>query len=88
LALNSIKQHHGSLSGILITGIAGGAIVPLIIGGVGDLFGLRYGMLFLYVSFGYVFSIGIWAKPFVQNKLFGFMRKSSKAKVALTLENK
>jgi MFS transporter, FHS family, L-fucose permease len=86
LALNSIKQHHGSLSGILITGIAGGAIVPLIIGGLGDLFGLRFGMFFLYLSFGYVFSVGIWANPFVQNKLFGFMKKSSKREVVLTLE--
>ena len=86
LALNSIKQHHGSLSGILITGIAGGAIVPLIIGGLGDLFGLRFGMFFLYLSFGYVFSVGIWAKPFVQNKLFGFMKKSSKREVILTLQ--
>ena len=83
LALNSIKEHHGSLSGILITGIAGGAIVPLIIGWLGDLFGLTYGMFFLYVSFGYVFSIGIWARPQVQNKLFDFMTKRSKKKVAV-----
>ncbi|MEJ2112703.1 MAG: MFS transporter [Flavobacteriaceae bacterium] len=32
LALNSVKIHHGSLSGILCTGIAGGAVIPLIIG--------------------------------------------------------
>jgi fucose permease len=83
LALNSIKEHHGSLSGILITGIAGGAIVPLIIGWLGDLFGLKYGMFFLYLSFGYVFSIGIWARPQVQNKLFDFMSKRSKKKVAI-----
>ncbi|HMH22511.1 MAG TPA: sugar MFS transporter [Puia sp.] len=83
LALNSIKEHHGSLSGILITGIAGGAVVPLIIGWLGDLFGLKYGMFFLYISFGYVFSIGIWAKPLVQNKLFDFMTKNSKKKVAI-----
>jgi hypothetical protein len=29
LALNSVKEHHGSFSGILCTGIIGGAIVPL-----------------------------------------------------------
>ena len=87
LALNSIKEHHGSLSGILITGIAGGAVVPLMIGWLGDIFGLHYGMFFLYLSFGYVFSVGIWAKPQVQNKLFDFMKKSSAEKAALTLEN-
>ena len=32
LALNSVSEHHGSFSGIIVTGIIGGAIVPLIIG--------------------------------------------------------
>ncbi|MBX2878003.1 MAG: MFS transporter [Saprospiraceae bacterium] len=68
LGLNSVKSHHGSVSGILVTGIAGGAIVPLIVGGLGDVFGLRMGMLFLFVAMGYIFSIGFWAKPFVTNK--------------------
>lgn len=68
LGLNSVKKHHGSVSGILVTGIAGGAIVPLIVGGLGDVFGLRIGMLFLFVAMGYIFSIGFWAKPFVTNK--------------------
>lgn len=77
LALNSVLEHHGSLSGILITAIAGGAIIPLIIGGLGDILGLKYGMFFLYLSFGYVLSIGIWAKPRVQNKLFDFMKKNT-----------
>ena len=29
LSLNSVREHHGALSGILCTGILGGAIVPL-----------------------------------------------------------
>lgn len=67
LALNSVPYHHGTLSGILCTGIAGGAVVPLIIGGLGDLFELRYAMLFLLLTLGYILSIGIWAKPLVNN---------------------
>jgi FHS family L-fucose permease-like MFS transporter len=67
LALNSVAEHHGSFSGILVTGIIGGAIVPLIVGGLGDLFGLRTGMLFLYLALGYILSIGFWAKPLVKN---------------------
>src|SRR5439155_292442 len=47
LALNSVNEHHGSFSGIIVTGIIGGAIVPLIIGWLGDHLGLRHGMLFL-----------------------------------------
>lgn len=75
LALNSVAEHHGTFSGILVTGIAGGAIVPLIVGSLGDLFGLRIGMLFLYISFGYILSIGFWAKPLISNKTIEFGSK-------------
>lgn len=75
LALNSVKEHHGSFSGILCTGIAGGAIFPLIIGALGDVVGLRGGMLLLFLSLGFIFSIGIWANPLVKNQTFA----SSKA---------
>lgn len=68
LALNSIDKHHGSFSGILCTGIIGGAIVPLIIGWLADMIGLRFGMLFLFITLGYIFSIGFWAKPIINNK--------------------
>ena len=68
LALNSVEKHHGSFSGILCTGIVGGAFVPLIVGGLGDLFGLKIGMMFLYVTLGYIMSIGFWAKPIISNK--------------------
>src|SRR5258708_6868699 len=47
LALNSIDEHHGSFAGIMVTGIIGGAIVPLIIGGLGDRPGVRTRMFFL-----------------------------------------
>lgn len=67
LALNSVPHHHGTFSGILCTGIAGGAIVPLIIGGLAELVGLKLSMLFLLFTLGYILSIGIWAKPLVTN---------------------
>jgi len=67
LALNSVPQHHGTFSGILCTGIAGGAIVPLVIGGLAELVGLKLSMLFLLITLGYILSIGIWAKPLVTN---------------------
>lgn len=67
LALNSVPNHHGTFSGILCTGIAGGAIVPLIIGGLAELVGLKLSMLFLLITLGYILSIGLWAKPLVSN---------------------
>ncbi len=68
LALNSVKSHHGSFSGILVTGIMGGAIIPLIIGGLGDIVGLKGGMIFLYFTLAYIISISFWAKPLIRNK--------------------
>jgi fucose permease len=67
LALNSVPKHHGTFAGILCTGIAGGALVPLLIGGLAELIGLRAAMFFIFVTLGYIFSIGIWAKPIVSN---------------------
>ncbi len=67
LALNSVSQHHGSFAGILSTGIMGGAVVPLIIGRIGDRFGLRAGTAVLYLTFACVLSVGFWAKPIITN---------------------
>jgi len=67
LALNSVPNHHGTFSGILCAGICGGAVVPLIIGGIGELTGLKLAMLFLFIPLGYILSIGLWAKPLVNN---------------------
>jgi len=67
LALNSVSQHHGSFAGILSTGIMGGAVVPLIIGRIGDRFGLRAGVAFLYLTFGCVLSVSFWARPIITN---------------------
>jgi fucose permease len=70
LALNSVREHHGSFAGILCTGIVGGAVVPLIIGRLGDMIGLRAGMTFLYLTFGCVLSVGLWSRPIVTNATF------------------
>ncbi|MFD1630780.1 MFS transporter [Pseudopedobacter beijingensis] len=68
LALNSISSHHGSFSGILCTGIFGGALVPLVVGSLGDILGLRYAMMFLYITIGYILFLAFYAKPLINNK--------------------
>ncbi len=45
----------------------GGAVVPVIIGRIGDRYGLRPGVAFLYLTFGCVLSVGFWAKPLITN---------------------
>jgi fucose permease len=79
LALNSVDSRHGPFSGILCTGIAGGALVPLAIGRLGDLFGLRQGMFVLYPALGYVLSIGLWARPLVANETFAMRKRKGGA---------
>ena len=68
LGLNSVSQHHGSFAGILMTGIAGGAVVQILIGGLSDLTSLKVGMFFIFITLGYILSISFWAKPLVSNK--------------------
>jgi fucose permease len=68
LGLNSIEKHHGTVAGIMCSAIAGGAIVSLIVGQLKDWFGLRIGMLVVFLTLGYILSISFWAKPLIVNK--------------------
>lgn len=67
-ALNSVERYHGSFAGILCTGIAGGAVGPLAVGWLGDAVGLRYALLFVCLTIGYIVSIAFWARPLVRNR--------------------
>ena len=71
LALNSVSKFHGSFAGILCTGIAGGAIISLLIGKLKDLIGLQAGMMILFIPLVYIISISFWAKPLIPNATFG-----------------
>jgi fucose permease len=77
LALNSVSEHHGALAGILGTGIIGGAIIPVVIGRIGDYAGLRSGVAFLYLTFGFVLSVGFWAKPLISNATVSLKKTSA-----------
>ncbi len=73
LGLNSLSRHHGAMSGILCTGILGGAVVPLIVGALGDHVGLRNAMLAVFVTLGFILSVSWWARPLVRNETTGFL---------------
>ncbi|HSP06659.1 MAG TPA: MFS transporter, partial [Acidobacteriota bacterium] len=81
LALNSVEKHHGSFSGILCTGIIGGAVVPLVIGWLGDRIGLRYAMMTLYLTLAYLMSIGFWARPLITNATILNKRREEAANI-------
>ena len=73
LALNSVSRHHGAFSGILCTGILGGALVPLVVGMLGDRIGLRYAMLTVFATLGFILSIAWWARPLIRNETVGVL---------------
>jgi len=80
LGMSSVSKHHGSMAGILCTGIAGGGLVPPIIGWIADHFGgLQIAMLFIYLPLGYILSIGFWAKPLVNNATIFTAKKQAAA---------
>ena len=79
LALNSLDKHHGSFSGILVTGVIGGALVPLAVGWLGDRLGLRLGMMFLYLTLAYILSIGFWSRPLIANATIRLRKKRAEA---------
>ena len=78
LALNSVNKHHGSFSGIMCTAIIGGAVIQLFIGWLGDNFGLRVGMSFIYITLSYILFIGIWAHPIIANETIKFKKLFNK----------
>lgn len=79
LGLNSVPRHHGALSGILCSGILGGAVVPLLVGALGEHVGLRTAMLVVYVTLGFILSVAFWARPLVRNETIDLRRLSKPA---------
>ena len=76
LGLNSVKKHHGSFAGILMSGIAGGAIIQILIGAISDMISLKVGMSFLFLTLAYIMSISFWAKPIITNKTVSLKRNN------------
>jgi MFS transporter, FHS family, L-fucose permease len=68
LGLNSVPRHHGAFSGVLCTGILGGAVVPLLVGVLGDAIGLRAAMCTAFLTLAYILGVSAWARPLVRNE--------------------
>jgi MFS transporter, FHS family, L-fucose permease len=61
-AINSFKENHGTISGILGTAIVGGAIIGWLIGFTGEHLTMRWGMAINVLAFMYVFALAVWGK--------------------------
>jgi FHS family L-fucose permease-like MFS transporter len=60
--INSFSEDQGTISGLLCTAIVGGAIIPPIVGWVGDKYGMRMAMLVPALCFSYVFLLSLLGK--------------------------
>lgn len=68
LGLNSVPKNHSVFTGILLTGIVGGAIFPFIVAGLGQLFNLKVGMHVILIGLLYLSYVGFTAQPLISNK--------------------
>ena len=80
LGLNSVPRHHGAFSGVLCTGILGGAVVPLLVGVLGDAIGLRAAMTTVFLTLAYILSVSAWARPLVRNETVSLAQLLSQTK--------
>jgi FHS family L-fucose permease-like MFS transporter len=60
--INSFSENHGTISGLLCTAILGGALIPPLVGWVGDHFDMRMAMLVPAVCFTYVFGLAMFGR--------------------------
>ena len=67
LALNSVPSHHGSFSGILCTGIVGGAVCHPAGGLAGRPASACARACSPVRTLAYILGIGFWARPLIQN---------------------
>ena len=51
--------------------------MQIFIGWLGDLFGLRVSMCLIYLTLAYIFSIGLWAKPIINNETISIKKKKA-----------
>ena len=68
LALNSVPKNHSIFTGILLTGIVGGAVFPFIVAGIGQIFNLKVGMHVILIGLVYLLYVSFTAKTLISNK--------------------
>ncbi len=59
IAIDAMPERNNEISGLMITAIIGGAIVPLIFGAVADTFSLMAGFAATLLCMGYIFGLSL-----------------------------
>jgi len=61
-AINTFDENQGTISGLLCTAILGGALIPPVVGWVGDNFGMHAAMIVPALSFSYVLGLSLFGR--------------------------
>jgi len=61
-AINSFKDNHGTISGIMGMAIVGGAFLGWLVGYTGQVLNMQWAMAINLLAFGYVFGLAVWGK--------------------------
>jgi fucose permease len=60
--ISSFTENHGTISGLLCTAIVGGALIPPMVGWLGDHWGMHVAMLLPAACFAYVFLLSVFGR--------------------------
>ncbi len=61
-AISSFEENQGTISGLLCTACLGGALIPPLVGWVGDNFGMQVAMLVPALCFAYVLGLALFGR--------------------------
>ena len=56
--------------------------MPMLIGLLGDAFGLKAAMHLVFLLLGFILSISFWANPIVRNETIQFFKRKKQASLA------
>ncbi|MDQ1771414.1 MFS transporter [Labilibaculum sp. A4] len=62
IAIDAMPERSNEISGLMVTAIIGGAIVPVIFGAVADVFSLMGGFVVTLVCIGYIFGLSFYKR--------------------------
>ncbi|MDM8158369.1 MFS transporter [Labilibaculum sp. K2S] len=62
ITIDAMPERSNEISGLMVTAIIGGAIVPVIFGAVADVFSLMAGFVVTLVCIGYIFGLSFYKR--------------------------
>ncbi|BAX82711.1 MFS transporter [Labilibaculum antarcticum] len=62
ITIDAMPERSNEISGLMVTAIIGGAIVPVIFGAVADIFSLMAGFIVTLVCIGYIFGLSFYKR--------------------------